>query len=64
MQILQNLSMIIGLIAHYHTNSTYYSAIKPPPLLLPVPLTLTSAAAVEEEERDNNPNAGIQRKRF
>ncbi|KAK7689381.1 hypothetical protein QCA50_007173 [Cerrena zonata] len=30
-QIVQNLSMVIGPIAHYHENSKYYSAIKPRP---------------------------------
>ena len=31
LQIMQNLSMIIGPVAHYHTNSKYYSAIPPRP---------------------------------
>ena len=31
MQIFQNLSMVIGPIAHYHRNSLYYSAVKPRP---------------------------------
>ncbi|KAK2467930.1 hypothetical protein APHAL10511_000225 [Amanita phalloides] len=31
LQIMQNISMVIGPIAHYHRNSKYYSAIKPPP---------------------------------
>ncbi|KAF9647641.1 hypothetical protein BDM02DRAFT_3169688, partial [Thelephora ganbajun] len=31
LQIMQNLAMIIGPIAHYHANSKYYSAIRPRP---------------------------------
>ncbi|KAI0916116.1 hypothetical protein AcW1_010030 [Taiwanofungus camphoratus] len=31
LQIVQNLSMAIGPIAHYHENSRYYSAVKPRP---------------------------------
>ncbi|KAF9788281.1 glycosyl transferase family group 2-domain-containing protein [Thelephora terrestris] len=31
LQIMQNLTMMIGPIAHYHTNSKYYSAIPPRP---------------------------------
>ncbi|KAF5354337.1 hypothetical protein D9756_007321 [Leucocoprinus leucothites] len=31
MQMITNLSMIVGPIAHYHSNSTYYSALPPPP---------------------------------
>jgi hypothetical protein len=70
MQILQNLSMIIGPIAHYHTNSTYYSAIIPPPL---PPSSSTHAhpgsstgsssggGGRRETTTHNNPNAGIQR---
>lgn len=30
-QIIQNVSMAIGPIAHYHENSKYYSSIKPRP---------------------------------
>lgn len=30
-QIIQNLSMMIGPVAQYHENSKYYSAIKPRP---------------------------------
>lgn len=29
MQIIQNITMSIGPIAHYHENSKYYSAVKP-----------------------------------
>ncbi|KAG7092057.1 hypothetical protein E1B28_008438 [Marasmius oreades] len=32
LQILQNLTMAFGPIAHYHRNSKYYSAIPPPPI--------------------------------
>ncbi|KAL1694017.1 glycosyl transferase family group 2-domain-containing protein [Schizophyllum commune] len=31
LQIVQNVSMVIGPVAHYHENSKYYSAIKPRP---------------------------------
>jgi cellulose synthase/poly-beta-1,6-N-acetylglucosamine synthase-like glycosyltransferase len=31
LQIIQNITMMIGPIAHYHTNSKYYSAIRPLP---------------------------------
>ncbi|KAL0574641.1 hypothetical protein V5O48_007337 [Marasmius crinis-equi] len=32
LQILQNVTMAVGPIAHYHRNSKYYSAIPPPPI--------------------------------
>ncbi|KXN88664.1 hypothetical protein AN958_06208 [Leucoagaricus sp. SymC.cos] len=31
MQLIQNIVMAVGPIAHYHSNSTYYSAVKPKP---------------------------------
>lgn len=45
MQLITNLSMIIGPIAHYHTNSTYYSAIPPPP---PPPPSHTHPSQAQE----------------
>ncbi|KAF9255428.1 hypothetical protein L218DRAFT_884155 [Marasmius fiardii PR-910] len=44
LQILQNLSMAIGPIAHYHRNSKYYSAIPPPP----IPSTSSANAQTKE----------------
>ncbi|KAL0059149.1 hypothetical protein AAF712_014121 [Marasmius tenuissimus] len=44
LQILQNVTMAVGPIAHYHRNSKYYSAVAPPP----IPATSSPNAQLKE----------------
>jgi cellulose synthase/poly-beta-1,6-N-acetylglucosamine synthase-like glycosyltransferase len=62
LQILQNVTMALGPIAHYHRNSRYYSAVKPKaPALLPDEKGLESKAlGVNGEPREHLPHVTIQ----